>query len=521
MTLLFYKYTGPEIVFNKTSALALLTPLTISSSEVAGDQDLENVVLHVTSAEHSLSGYNYVYIQDWSRYYYILATRWLANGIYSITLQEDYLQTWASVVPSTYQGIARYSGLGDSNLVDPRCTFKPSSKLESFPVEPKSPALLEDWYCVKFISEQPFVGVTTNKCTVNIAILNSAGYSAFTAAYKAKSETARVKIAQCIISVNRARYMDPDDSSLGGSVYQVQFKSPYSEPGGSGGTAETLSWTIVNNEKCYIITSPDEVWYLKPAYFQVSATGGGSAKVFNTSSRFYELNAQYIIRLKELQPITFSPATFGLKSNFSIYMSVGYEPYGENYVILFGNWVSGALVSYGFAPIAQRCQTAVSFITDNTLNMHEEATLANTLGLIGGISGGAFKVIGGTLTADVIGIAGGVGDIVGANNTYKMKEKQMEVAEFAGMGLTGTVGGSIDWSRDAQNASGWCYVITQEPVATFWSVRGKPDGALRSFLALAGTGYAEIDLIDPPALSGATYNEMRNLKAALAQGAIF
>ena len=522
MTFIFYQYTRNKKFINK--APYLTTSKTLTTDKVAGDQDLENPVLTISSSDtYAVAGYNYVYIQDWSRYYFVLKRNWLAENVYQIWLQEDYRYT-AKALIEAQTGLCRYSGLGDTNLPDSRIQLSPTSTLTSFPIDLKEPAVLEYWYCVKFVSEQPFVGVTTNKCTINIAIMNAAAYSGFTAAYKAKSETARVKIANCIISVNRVRYMDPDNSSLGGSVYQIQFKSPYDETGGSG-TSETLIWTTLDGEKCYIITSPDEVWYINPAYFQVSATLGGAVKSFNTSSHFWDLNAQYILRLNELQPLTFSPTALGLTSNFNIYLSVVYEPYGENYVIMYGKFVSGSFVAFGYAPIAQRCQTSVSFITDNTLNMHEEATLANTLALVGGLAGGAFKILGGALTVDPIGIGEGITGIMGANNSYAMREKQQQVSEFSGMGLTGTVGGSIDWTRDGRNTAGWCYVVTQQPVTNYggwWGKKGIPDGQWRSLLSLASTDYAEIEVDE---IDGNVYNytenELENIKRVLSEGVIF
>lgn len=523
MTLLFYKYTGPEIVFNKTSALALLTPLTISSSEVAGDQDLENVVLHVTSTEHSLSGYNYVYIQDWSRYYYILATRWLANGIYSITLQEDYLQTWAVVVPSTYQGIARYSGLGDSNLVDPRCNFKPETTIAAYDLffANTNAVPLQDWYCVKFMSTNPYEIAPSPSVPkhylINIAIMNTDSYKKFIESYIALGEPERVAVARMILSVNRVKYIAPDPTALADyKVASVQFSTPFDY----NSVNIVVATGSTSEYETYIISDPDAVQYIFNRRVTVVNPNTTTAHTFNANNRFYELNAQYVLKLAELQPINFVPAVFGKKSSFTIYFDIGYEPYSESYVIKF---YPDSTTKGNQSPIVQRCQTSIPFMADTSLDFYEQKSLTNTLGMVGGISGGVGSAIFSLATLNLGGAVQAVNNIIAAPTNFDMTQKQMAVQEYTGMGVTSALGGSPDWIYGAINAEGkgQLFTLTQEPVATFWSVRGKPDGALRSFLALAGTGYAEVDLIDPPALSGATYNEMRNLKAALAQGAIF
>ena len=447
---------------------------------------------------------------------------WLAENVYQIQLQEDYIFTAKSLIYAQ-TGLCRYSGLGNTNLNDGRIQLKPSNKIEKFPIEEYSPAILQDWYCVKFISEQPFVGVTTNRCTMNIAIMNSAAYTGFVAAYKAKSEAARVKIAACIVSVNRTRYMDPENSPyLGSSVYQIRFKSPYGE---GSDTDETLTWTTLNDEKCYIIVGPSEVRNINPVIMQVSAIGGGSAKSFNTNSHFWELEAQYYLRLYEMQPVPFSPSTFGLTSSFNIYLSIGYEPYGENYVIIFGKMTSGTFDPYGQAPIAQRCQTTITFITDNILNLHEEATHANTLALIGGLAGGSVSILAGAASGNALGMIQGVLGMEQSYNSFVMKQKQQAVAEYCGMGMTGTIGGSIDWSQSAFNTASWCYIISQEPVTDYsgwWTYKGKPDGNWRLLSTLTATGYAEIELQDITGQGAMfTTNELNQIMASLNAGVIF
>lgn len=519
MTIKLYKYLGAAININKGPLLS--NPLTITDSHIAGNQDMEAPILVISAdGANAALDYNYVYIQDWSRYYFITKRTWLADGCYQIYLQEDYIYTAATLVYAQ-TGLCRYSGLGDKNLPDSRIQLKPTSTIAEWPINPVNGGGTY-WYVVKFLSEQPMVGATSNKATVNIAIMNEGAYTGFTAAYKTKSETARVKISACIISVYRVKYIDPNSTMLGASVYQIRFKSPYD----TSGTDETVIWSATDGELCYIITSPQEVYRITPVIMQVSTTAGsGPVKNFNTGGHFWELNAQYILRLAELQPIPFTPAALGLGTNFQIYVSIVYEPYGENYVIMFGKYVGADFIPYGHAPIAQRCQTAITFITDNTLNLYQEATMANTLALFGGMTGSAIKAGMGLAAGDIGGALGGVIGMLGTGNNYVMREKQLQVSEFAGMGLTGTVGGSIDWTSYAMFSTNKCYVITQEPVTNYggwWGRHGIPDGAWRPLTSLSGTGYAEIDLVDVEGNNSYyTDGEIQKIIDQLAAGVIF
>ena len=108
MTIKFYKYLGSKNVMNKRAALALLTPLVISSDEIVGAQEISNPTLFVNASDGVLSGYNYVYITEWDRYYYVINTQWMSDGVYQIWLEEDYLNTWAvAAVAAGYEGVAK------------------------------------------------------------------------------------------------------------------------------------------------------------------------------------------------------------------------------------------------------------------------------------------------------------------------------------------------------------------------------------------------------------------------------
>ena len=529
MTFKFYHYAGAKINVNKTPLLD--NPLVITDAHFAGNQDIEHPVIVVSdSGANAASGYNYVYIQDWARYYFINKRTWLADGALLVQLDEDYVFT-AKTLIYTQTGYCRYSGLGNTNISDSRVIYKPTPKIEKFPIAPINPdgtwtALSGYWYYVKFISENPFVATNNvGNCSQNIAVLNSEGWRAFRNTYYTLPEKERVAVANCIQSVNRTMYAVPNASALANSTFGVRFSNPYAE---SGFDDVKVQWNVADypDAKCIIITGgDDEKLYLDPAYFLVTTSNMSAAQVFNTDSRFYKLNAQYFIKLQDLQPIPFAPVSLGFDSSFRIALSIDYEPFGENLCIMFRKY-NASLGDYtdpvSHAPLVQRCQTTEAFLVDKALNMYAEQERNNTLALTGGMVGGFVKIGTGLVGGNVMGAFSGITDILQSANNYKMAYEQQRLNEFLGMGLTGAVSGSLSWSSGYYATDGYCHVITQEPEMLSIVYKGIVDGQWRSLLSLDGTGYAEIDLVD---VIGNNYNytdnELTQIKSALSAGVIF
>lgn len=524
MTLDFYKYTGAENVINKRSALQSAASVTVTSDKIEGAQDLENPTLYVRASENIISGYNYVYIREWQRYYFVQRSQWVGDGIYLITLREDYLNSWSVKAGAAgYGGIAKYSGLGDGNLPDPRIAFNPESSLSSFELfyANTNAVPLQDWYCVKFMSTNPYEiappAIVPTHYIINIAIMNENSYKQFVTSYRALGETERTAIARMILSVNRVKYIAPDPTALSDyRVASLEFASPFDYQGvkidvATGSTSEY---------ECYIISHPDVVQDIFNRRVTVVNNGTTTAHTFNASGNFWELKAQHILKMPELQPVNFNPAVFGKKSSYTIYFDIGYEPYSETYVIKFYPDETGG---GNQAPVVQKCQISIPFLADTSLDFYEQKSMTNTLAMASGFMGGVGGFIGGLATGNVSGAMQSLTGAIAAPINFDMEQKRMAAQEFSGMGVTTSLGGSPDWIRGGMQvpADGRFYLITQTPVATFWANLGKPDGHLRSFMALAGTGYAEIELINPPALSGASYNELDQFASLCRQGVIF
>lgn len=532
MTFKFYHYSSNRLNVDKSTLLG--TALTITDAHIAGNQDIEHPVIVVSdSGANAASGYNYVYIQDWARYYFVNKRTWLADGALMLQLDEDYIFTAKSLIYSQ-NGFCRYSGLGNTNLTDSRVTYKTQPKIEKFPLAPIDPndgdvrATAGYWYYVKFISENPFVSTNNvGNCSMNVAVMNSEGWRAFRNTYAALSEKQRVAVANCIQSVNKTMYGEPSTAGLANSTYGVRFSNPYAE---SGFDDVKVQWSMADypDSKCVIITGADsEKLYLDPIFFLVMNSNMSAPQEFNTDSMFYKLNAQYFIKLADLQPIPFVPLTLGVTSSFRICLSIGYECFSENITIMFRKYddtYHDYTTAIPHAPLVQRCQTTEAFLVDKALDLHANQETNNTLALMGGFCGGFVNAGLGIYNSEPMQAMNGVFSIFQAANNYEMRYIQQQLNEFIGMGLTGSVSGSLSWSNNYYATDGYCHVITQEPASLWNSFKGIPDGQWRLILNLVGTGYAEVDLVDVPGNTSGfnfTDNELTQIKAALSAGVIF
>ena len=531
MTFKFYHYSGAKINVNKAPLLA--DPLTITDAHFAGNQDIEHPVIVVSdSGANAASGYNYVYIQDWARYYFVNKRTWLADGALMVQLDEDYIYTSRALILAQ-TGYCRYSGLGDGNLSDSRVVFQPATQKEEFGIEFENQITtpMKDWYVIKFMSAWPFVSGTVpsyvmdNAWAVNAAYLNQAAFDEFVDKYSnISTEADRVLIGHCIQSINRINYIRLDSTAMSDYADNgIRFLAPF---GTGSSTSATISWTTDASKECYIISGPEKVQniFQRNAYAANARTDPnvmGTIHKFNTNSRFYKLQAQYLLKLPELAPIPFNPVAFGLATDFSIRFSITYEPFSENYIIRFRDATGNDAL---YQPVVQRCRIQVPFLTDNNLDLRAQQQLQNTLAMIGSCAGSLGGAIGSASSGDLFGTISGVSAFGMSINNYMMTEQRQKLQESLNMSMTPSSGGSDDWVAGGLYAplNAKMYVLTQVPVMLPWTHKGIPDFTWRSLLSLEGTGYAEIDLVDVVGnATNLTDNELTQIKAALSAGVIF
>ena len=112
MTVIFYKYNDIKNRINKT----LENGLTVNNVVIQNDFDITAFELLIKDTDFN-SDYNYCYIQDLERYYFIESVEKMNGTIYKIRLSVDVLKSFSSQIENI-QAIITKSENPDDNFVD-------------------------------------------------------------------------------------------------------------------------------------------------------------------------------------------------------------------------------------------------------------------------------------------------------------------------------------------------------------------------------------------------------------------
>lgn len=112
MTVIFYKYNDIKNKINKT----LSGGLTVNDVVIQNDFDITAFELLIKNSNFN-SEYNYCYIQDLGRYYFIESVEKMNGTIYKIRLTVDVLKSFSTQIENI-QAIITKSENPDDNFVD-------------------------------------------------------------------------------------------------------------------------------------------------------------------------------------------------------------------------------------------------------------------------------------------------------------------------------------------------------------------------------------------------------------------
>ena len=112
MTVIFYKYDGIKNKINKT----LENGLTVNDVIMHNDFDITAFELLIKDTNFN-SEYNYCYIQDLGRYYFIESVEKMNGTIYKIRLTVDVLKSFSTQIENI-NAIITKSENPDDNFVD-------------------------------------------------------------------------------------------------------------------------------------------------------------------------------------------------------------------------------------------------------------------------------------------------------------------------------------------------------------------------------------------------------------------
>ena len=112
MTVIFYKYNDIKNKINKT----LENGLTVNDVVIQNDFDITAFELLIKNSNFN-SEYNYCYIQDLGRYYFIESIEKMNGTIYRIRVSVDVLKSFSTQIENI-QAIITKSENPDDNFVD-------------------------------------------------------------------------------------------------------------------------------------------------------------------------------------------------------------------------------------------------------------------------------------------------------------------------------------------------------------------------------------------------------------------
>ena len=112
MTVIFYKYNDIKNKINKT----LSGGLTVNDVIIQNDFDITDFYLLIKNTTFS-SEYNYCYIQDLGRYYFIESVEKMNGTIYKIRVSVDVLKSFSTQIENI-NAIITKSENPDDNILD-------------------------------------------------------------------------------------------------------------------------------------------------------------------------------------------------------------------------------------------------------------------------------------------------------------------------------------------------------------------------------------------------------------------
>ena len=89
MTIILYTNTSDNHVINKS--LILLATLT---GNLVNETDIISPIIRISCSDENAVSCNYVYVQEFNRYYYVKSCKCICKGLFEFSLKVDVLKSW-------------------------------------------------------------------------------------------------------------------------------------------------------------------------------------------------------------------------------------------------------------------------------------------------------------------------------------------------------------------------------------------------------------------------------------------
>ena len=506
MTITLYNYSGAYRMVDKSSGLLGGTTLQGDQLDIGQSLSDLSIVIHSTTAPN----YNYCYIADLHRYYFIRQIAWLGGTAFQLDLHVDVLYTYKSKYTSM-NALIEYSTSGSALEYDPRMNYV------DVPVVTRTlgllyPNFLLDQTQTNIYTAEPMVmiryyqmpihttvqdGFHDNDTVIECAIMPAASFNQFIYYFlnaQNHTEEERVEFGSKIIDVTNVYYINSYRLSQATTPVQaITIRTPHKPAGITFSIADSGANYI------YILNTPADVGAIG-----YSLVAGGTV----ANATFWDVNGNYTTKLPYIGEITIVPSKMGISAATSLYYAVAIDPYNAQYIITPTDKADGTGTWYFENEQRVQIKTSNAFPIDTSVDN----------GLIRKIQ----TCINGT-TNVLTNIVDGGGLLPIASNIFGGTEqwRSIDASEAAHYKYNGEFNGAAEWTPvDTKRLVNTSVIVPPDTNHNaYWSAYGKPDHEMRYLYDL--TGYAKIEQIHMRYMDTATKNEVDELEKLLKDGVIF
>ena len=501
-----YKYADKPIRVDKTNYLT--DAYNMTSNAQTPDQNMESptILLHFTTEPH----YNYAYIQEYNRYYFVTNKTWVSGDAWYFTLQVDERYTYRALVHEI-SGIVEYSNYGQTYKLDKRLNYDvpPTMDIATPDVggfSPGEPMILLRYYTANF--DNTALGYETPPIMMNCAYMSIHAYHYFLEQYLKlftdDKENLAVAIGSTIIDVSIVRYLDFSVSGYT-SDRNIIFNSPavWAVNNNSGYTipCEPIAGTILPNTIVYQVDPYNILGGISKSYtFNINY----GSYWMRTAKR--KLNLPYIGSID----IDLSQFGVGADGDCELKISVAHEPAENAYVITPS--VNDEVIFT--ARNATQTTTNLAFPIDTSFQNREQVETMKILNLIaqGATLAGATAMAG--IASPFL-----LNRLVGGITGTMLEMDNLHMQDALSIQYKSVTGGSIDLVfPESYIYLETLYTQPAGDYVMYWADHGRPDGEYRSLANLSG--YIKMQDFEMIYSSNATIGEMERLEQYLYQGVI-
>lgn len=523
MTLKLYHYTGEDERVDKSSLLGTAT--TITGDQWAGDQDVLNPSFIISS--NTAPNYNYAYVTEYGRYYFVSAPIWLANNTWRLNLSIDPLFTYKTQIMAQ-SGIMQYSNQGSAMLYDPRLVYNraPDFTRTNAASTKKRTGIPYILMRVRYFDD---VGThTLNSATpdnnMRYYVFTPAGYISFANQMAGlmsvgTTEDLAVAISKVIVDTTLVFYFDNWPALL--ATTDLNFNTPEINQLQPGGTAGGYSMTIPysgTTPNMYMFEYDTELptvnisWLIEP-------------------DTYWERKAHRSLYVPFVGSISLDLDILGQGASTAMFAGVQlkYDLASNAYVMTPGvNSITGGADSFSriYPVSAQRCPNLFTapFLSDQSFENADNQMMQQLLGLTGTAVGGVISTIatgGASAPASIASLGMGLANM-------GLTQERIDYQQAASLVLKGTSNGGSNDIAYIEYVNGniiypQCFMETlTNPPAPGWddfqAKFGKPDGVYRALTGM--TGYVRFADIQLTGMSTLSLTERNDIRMLLMQGVI-